>query len=199
MSEEPATPRRAKKSTNAVVARRVEAVLRLRIDGATFADIREYAGNPTPPDTPWGVSDSQLWKYVAASDEMMKEQSKTKAGAYRRLSIGRRESLYARALQAGDYRTALAVLQDLSKLCDHYTDPKHLRLLAVQIQEITARLAALGPSSDPTEATLDGLTPEEKLRLARALRKRGYLTDRATDPDTGLPERDATVTVEDAG
>ena len=43
------------KADNTTVLLRVEEVLRIRIDGAQFHDIREYA-----VEKAWGVSDTQL-------------------------------------------------------------------------------------------------------------------------------------------
>ena len=106
-----------KKATNAVIAGRVEEILRLRIDGAMFHDIRDYADHP---DRNWQLSDSQLKRYIQRSDELLRQRIEKSRGRSTRLHLARREALYARALQAADFRTALAVLQDLAKLRDLY-------------------------------------------------------------------------------
>jgi hypothetical protein len=102
-----------RKSTLAEVRRRVYEVLKLRLGGAEFADIREYA---TAPEQAWNVSDSQLWRYVRAADRLCKRHFDAKAGHLLARHLLQRRQLYAHAMAAGDYRTALAVLQDEAKL-----------------------------------------------------------------------------------
>ncbi len=108
------------KATKAEVARRVEAVFELRLGGATFADIREYATAPTDREgqklPPWDVSDSQLWRYIARADALCKERCDARAGHLLARHLLRRERLYAHALDVGDYKTALAVLKDQAQL-----------------------------------------------------------------------------------
>src|SRR5437764_13525460 len=72
------TPRCASmKSSKVEVMKRVEEVFKLRLGGAEFADIREYA---LAPEQAWGVSDGQLWRYIAAADKLVKERLVAKAG-----------------------------------------------------------------------------------------------------------------------
>jgi hypothetical protein len=101
------------KSTKAEVFKRVEEVFKLRLGGAEFADIREYA---TAPERSWNVSDSQLWRYIAAADRLVQERFDARAGHLLARHLLQRRTLYAHALGAGDFRTALAVLQDEAKL-----------------------------------------------------------------------------------
>jgi hypothetical protein len=112
------------KATKAEVQRRVETVFELRLGGAGFADIREYALAPTDRDgkklDPWGVSDGQLWRYIAAADKRCKERYDAKADHLLARHLLRRERLYAHCLEVGDYRTALAVLKDAADLEGHY-------------------------------------------------------------------------------
>lgn len=108
-----------KKSTAAVVAQRVEEVLRIRIDGASFADIREYAG-----ENGWGVSDSMLRKYIEKANKLLKERAERSRSHNLRLHRARREALFARCVQAADFRTALAVLDSDAKLVGLFPDGK---------------------------------------------------------------------------
>jgi hypothetical protein len=101
------------KSTKVEVRKRVEEVFKLRLGGAEFADIREYAA---APEQAWGVSDTQLWRYVRAADALVQERFDAKAGHLLARHLLQRHTLYAHALGAGDFRTALAVLQDEAKL-----------------------------------------------------------------------------------
>jgi hypothetical protein len=101
------------KSTKAEVLKRVEEVFKLRLGGAEFADIREYA---RAPEQGWDVSDSQLWRYIAAADRLVKERFDARAEHLLHRHLLQRRALYAHAMGAGDFRTALAVLQDEAKL-----------------------------------------------------------------------------------
>jgi hypothetical protein len=112
------------KANKAEVAARVEAVFELRLGGAGFTDIREYARAPMDRQgqklPPWNVSDSQLWRYIAAADKLCKERCDARAPHLLARHLLRRERLYAHALEVGDFKTALAVLKDEADLEGHY-------------------------------------------------------------------------------
>jgi hypothetical protein len=109
------------KSSKAEVLKRVEAVFKLRLAGAEFHDIREYAD---APDQQWGVSDTQLRRYIAAADKLMRERLDAKADHLLARHILQRRALYAQAVAAGDHRTALACVQDEAKLEGLYPPTK---------------------------------------------------------------------------
>src|SRR5215510_1924191 len=109
------------KSTKAEVRKRVEEVFKLRLGGAEFADIREYA---RAPEQAWNVSDSQLWRYIAAADKLVKERFDARADHLLHRHLLQRRTLYAHAMGAGDFRTALAILQDEAKLEGLYPPTK---------------------------------------------------------------------------
>jgi hypothetical protein len=109
------------KSTKAVVAQRVNEVLKLRLGGAEFLDIREYAA---APEQAWGVSDTQLWRYIREADALCREHFDAKAEHLLTRHLLQRRTLYAHAMGAGDFRTALAVLQDEAKLEGLYPPTK---------------------------------------------------------------------------
>src|SRR5215813_448710 len=109
------------KSTKAEVLKRVEEVFKLRLGGAEFADIRDYAA---AQEQAWGVSDTQLWRYIAAADKLVKERFDAKAEHLLHRHLLQRRTLYAHAMGAGDFRTALAVLQDEAKLEGLYPPTK---------------------------------------------------------------------------
>jgi hypothetical protein len=87
--------------------------LKLRLGGAEFPDIREYAA---APEQQWNVSDSQLWRYIQAADALCKEYFNAKADHLLNRHLLQRRQLFAHALAAGDFATALRVLQDEGKL-----------------------------------------------------------------------------------
>jgi hypothetical protein len=163
------------KSTKAEVMKRVEEVFKLRLGGAEFADIREYA---RAPEQSWNVSDSQLWRYVAAADQLVKARFDARAEHLLNRHLLQRRTLYAHAMGAGDFRTALAVLQDEAKLEGLYPPQK---------------IAPTNPQGDkPYEGTL---TDDERLAALQALYARlgagdgGPPADRQAGADGPLLDR----------
>ena len=149
---------------SAVTPERVEMVLRIRLDGAQFHDVRGFA-NDTDADgkadaarggPPWNVTDDDVWNLIDRADTLVvsrAEQNRARAYA---IAVARRESLYARALSAGDYSAALACLRDIANLQGTY--PKVADLVKV-IKEQAATLTELEADRDRPRLT-DG-TGEE--------------------------------------
>jgi hypothetical protein len=108
------------KSTKAEVRQRVEEVLRIRLMGAEFWDIRQHAS-----ENGWGVSDRQLWRYVAQADEMLKESLERDREKLLNRHHAQRRALLARALEVSDLRTALAVVKDEAELLGLYPARRH--------------------------------------------------------------------------
>jgi hypothetical protein len=103
----------ARRSTDAEFRRRVLAVFGLRIGGAEFEDLRQYA---SAPEQSWGVSDRQLWRYIRAADAICKEHFDAQADHLLARHLLQRRQLFAHCMSAGDFRTALAVLKDEAEL-----------------------------------------------------------------------------------
>ena len=101
------------KSTKAEVRRRVEEVFKLRLGGANFADIVQYA---SAPEQAWGVSERQIWNYIRAADRLIVERFDAKAPYLLNRHLLQRNQVFAHAMGAGDYRTALAALKDEADL-----------------------------------------------------------------------------------
>jgi hypothetical protein len=145
---------KAKKRADAAeAARRVGEVLRIRLDGAQYHDVVQFAA-----ENGWGIQERQLREYIRRADELLvgRQDKSRKRVIARRLS--QREALFARAVNAADYRTALAILTDLDKLQGHYPekDVKELVKLAatqgLRIAELEKRLALAtreGPPATP--------------------------------------------------
>ena len=116
------------KSTKLVVRQRVEEIFRLRLGGAEFHDIREYADATKDPEgkprQPWGVSDTQLRRYIAKADALCKERFDAHAPHLLNRHLLQRRQLYAHAMGAGDFATALRVLQDEARLEGLYPPTK---------------------------------------------------------------------------
>lgn len=141
--------------------RRVQLVLAARLDGAQLHDLVAFAAQQVPP---WGVSERQLARYLDAADGLLAQRMERKRGRLIGLHVARREALYARAVNAADYGTALRVLADLAKLQNLYATDKDLKELvklataqADRLRELEGRLDAAGglhatgpgPQSDP--------------------------------------------------
>jgi hypothetical protein len=109
------------RATDAEMAKRVDEVLHCRLNGAEFHDLQSYA-----KEQGWGVSDRQLWRYVAQADALMQKTFDADRDKQFRRHVFQRRALYARAVQDGDYRTALAVARDEAQLLGLYPASKHV-------------------------------------------------------------------------
>src|SRR5579871_2448870 len=120
MSETPKKP----KATKAIIAQRVEEILRIRLDGAEFIDVREYVREKErEPGSIWEVpdgakplSDAQLWRYIARSDQLLAQSCRASRKKLYRRHLAQRRNLYAKAVNQGDIRAALAVLDSEAKM-----------------------------------------------------------------------------------
>lgn len=111
-------------ATSPEVELRVTELVRIRLDGAQFWDVREYVREKErEPGSPWfliegrtPLSDTQLGRYIQRADKAIQRSVREKRGRVMRRHLARRENLYAKAVNAGDVNTALAVLRDDAKL-----------------------------------------------------------------------------------
>src|SRR5262245_40206736 len=119
---EPAGPRT--KATRAPILRRVEELVRIRLDGAELWDVRQYVkGQEAREGSAWRraegqkpLSDIQLWRYIARADGLIAESCRPSRKKLLRRHRAQRRHLYAKAVYSGDYRTALAALDSEAKL-----------------------------------------------------------------------------------
>jgi hypothetical protein len=114
-----------KKSDNAETLKRVEEVLRIRLDGAQFHDIVQYGS-----EQGWNVGERQIRKYIARADDLLVERQEKSRKRLLARHVAQREALFARALNAADYRTALAVADSTAKLQGLFTDARDQKELA---------------------------------------------------------------------
>ncbi len=116
------------KSTADEIRRRINALLEIRLAGAQFHEICKYAATTPEEDDgsgrPWNVSQHQLRRYVARADRQLRRQTDEKRDTLISRHIAMRQLLYSRSLDAGDFRTALAVAADEAKLRGLYPEPK---------------------------------------------------------------------------
>jgi len=126
---------KATKATDSEIAKRVDELLRLKLDGAQFHDIVQFAS-----DQGWGVVERQLWVYLKRADALLGERQERRRNALLTFHRSARRALYARAVQAADFRTALAALDSEAKITGLFDDNKKLEKLA---GELTAKIAIL--------------------------------------------------------
>lgn len=155
------------KATKATVARRVEEVLRIRLDGAEFWDVRESAREKEAEQgSAWQLaqgdnplSDGQLWRYIGRADKLITESCRASRKRLLRRHLAQRRNLFAKAVNQGDIRAALACLDSEAKLTGLFDD-EVMRLID-QLQKQIAELKAQYGNSDHSSATSgDGSGPE---------------------------------------
>lgn len=103
------------KSTKAEVEKRIHEVFTIRLDGAQFHDIVQYAA-----EHGWNVEERQLWNYIARADKLLVERHEKSRKKLIARHVAQRRVLYARSVNAADYRTALSVLSDEARLMNLY-------------------------------------------------------------------------------
>jgi hypothetical protein len=138
------TPPRAATS-DAETLRRVETILRLRLDGGQLHDLRVYANDPSKEAVearggpPWGVTDDELAKLINRADDLLIARTEREGKRAVALQLARRDSLYLRAINAGDYAVGLSILRDQAALLGMYPNVAELkRLVKEQDKLLTA-------------------------------------------------------------
>jgi hypothetical protein len=109
---------KATRASRAQIEERVAQVLALRLAGAEFHDVVQYAAV-----NGWNVQERQLWNYATRADDLLAQTTEADRGKLLRLHLAQRRLLYAKALESGDWRAALAVKKDEAELLGLYTPP----------------------------------------------------------------------------
>jgi hypothetical protein len=130
MSSRP--PRQKAKASKAQMMLRTVEVLRIRLDGAKLWDVSEYVREQEQTDgSPWKLAEGekplterQIARYVQRADAMIALSTRESRKRSLARHLARREALYAKAANAGDVNTALAVLRDDAKLRGLYPPAK---------------------------------------------------------------------------
>jgi hypothetical protein len=177
------------KPTKAVISARIEEILRIRLDGAEFWDVREYAREKCAEagsiwENPKCLSDGQLYRYIARADKLIAESCRSSRKRLTRRHLAQRRNLYAKAVNSGDLRTALAVLADEARLLGLFPTEK-------QRVEVTGKGGKAIESNTTSTVTVKpgALTPDDLEYARRFLDAAG----RDVPPDGGsqpvYPER----------
>ena len=112
------------KPTQAILRQRIDEILEIRLCGATTNDCRRYVAEKeaageqpwTIPDGGRPVSERTLWRYIEQSEKLMAESCRESRKRLLRRHLAQRKSLFAKAVNQGDLRTALSVLRDEAEL-----------------------------------------------------------------------------------
>lgn len=164
--KKPEAPEKIKKQADALEAiRRVDEILKKRLDGAQYHDVAEHA-----EANGWGIKERQIREYIQKADKIIARRSDRNRRQIIARHIAQRQSLFTRAIKESDLRTALAILDSEAKLRGLFPDKglKELVKLAVmqskQIAELKGRLDAhAGGSSSskvPEKCSGTGATGE---------------------------------------
>jgi hypothetical protein len=116
--------RRASKADRVRVEQRINELVKIRLQGAAFWDVREYVSEKETEDgSPWKVpeggkplSERQIRNYVRRADEIICRSGREKRSKAIYRHMAQRRDLYGRAVVAGDIRTALACADSEAKL-----------------------------------------------------------------------------------
>ena len=92
----------------------------MRLNGAELADIVQYSSAPPTGEPPWNVGPRQIRKYIRRADALCSKLFNAKAEHLLNRHLLQRRRLYLRAIEDGDYRLALNILQDEAKLENLY-------------------------------------------------------------------------------
>lgn len=156
--------------------KRVEQVLEIRLDGADWWDVRDFVREEeAKPGSLWYVadggnplSDSQVRRYILKADEIIAASAEKDRAKLIGRHLAQRRRLYARAVQAGDLRTALAVLRDEAQLLALYPNPedearKAIEAMRSELNELLG-IGPTGPAAEPAGPDqgqeVDGEIPE---------------------------------------
>ncbi|SRR5579883_691096 len=151
------------KATKATVAQRIEEVLRIRLDGAEFWDVREYAREKEQePGSAWQIppqgkplSDGQLWRYIGMADKQITESCRASRKRLLRRHLAQRRNLFAKAVSQADIRAALACLDSEAKLIGLFDAELNqmVEQLAKELAEIKANVYGHATKASPADAS----------------------------------------------
>lgn len=151
---------------------RVKEVLRIRIDGAQFHDVIDYAAEKA-----WNATEAECAALIRAADNLLVRRQDRSRKRITARHIAQREALYARALNGADYGTCVRILGEIGKLQGLYDKSRENEQLVALAQAQAARIAEL-----------------EALAEGRVIAIQG-----GSDAAEDRPEEDASRPEEDAG
>lgn len=112
--------KKSQKTIQTKVRNRVEDVLKIILLGGEIHDLREWA-----LENKWRVCDGTLYRYQAKALDLCRERIEKDHDKLFARHLMQRRTLYARAMEVADLRTALAVVKDEAELQGMYPTAKH--------------------------------------------------------------------------
>lgn len=151
---------KAPQADKALTQRRIDDILRIRLDGAQFWDVREFVREKEKePDSNWYVepgakalADGTIRNYMTKADRIMTETLERSRKKIRRRHLAQRRNLYAKAATTGDLRTALSVLQDEAQLLGLYPATKTKSEHSGTLRITTIEAVPPDDANQPTDA-----------------------------------------------
>ena len=107
----------SKKSTRATVIARVDVVYRLMLLGLNRQRIIDHVASKYPA---WGSSSRSIDRYMAQAKVLLEEAGQHDRSFEFGRALARLHDLYARCVNAKDYRGAIAVQNQINDLCGLY-------------------------------------------------------------------------------
>jgi hypothetical protein len=157
------------KADRPLVQRRVDDLLRVRLDGGARHDVRDYARSQERESaSPWFVpdgenplSDVQIWRYLQRADRLIdREHERSRKRLFRR-HVARLNHLYARAATTGELSVARAILRDLAEMQRLLPRPEdELEREVRELREMLKRITTDGPGH--TTAGDSGPAPPDR-------------------------------------
>jgi hypothetical protein len=175
------------KADKALVLRRIDDLLRVRLAGGEWWDLRNYVREKqAEPGSAWfledgenPLSDSQIRRYQRRVDDLIQQSHERSRRKLFRRHLAQRRHLYAKAVAAGDVRTALAILADEAELLGLYPPKKaEVTSKGTGIVSLNITEVLVGKDAVPT---LDHLEEE----IARNDRCIDYIADKNCPPPSG--------------
>lgn len=161
-------PRNGGRASDATIEQRVLVVLQLKLDGAQPWDIRRYVSEKEVlGEVPWTMdadrkplSERTIQRYMTDADTRISAICLTQEKNAIHLHFAQRRGLYAEAKLDRDFRTALAVLQDLAHLADLYpaakTKNEHTGKDGTELPRVMIYLPENGRTGNTDDAANDG-------------------------------------------
>jgi len=100
------------KSTDIEVARRVDTVFKLLMQGLRRSDIIRYVDT----ETNWDIGERQVDQYIKSATNEFKTSSKIDHDTEMGKAMARLNRLYANAYSGKDYKTCLSVQKEINEL-----------------------------------------------------------------------------------
>lgn len=129
--------------TKNTVARRVEELLRIILDGAEVGwDLCEYVREQEQAEgSVWHVGEgdkplsySQIRRYAAKAEKLIAASCRAHRKKVLRRHLAQRRNLYAKAVSQGDIRAALSCLDSEAKMLGLFEDEVHRQLAELRQQ-----------------------------------------------------------------